>query len=112
MVQPYTESAPGDRLPRTLRGMSRGDAGPADELMFRPIHTRNPFEETFERLSHAIRIEHVAAGEKLPSERALAARLGVSRVTLREVLRALEQVGYVTSRSARARGGAARGAGA
>ncbi|MGI8416694.1 MAG: FadR/GntR family transcriptional regulator [Nakamurella sp.] len=37
----------------------------------------------------------LAAGEKLPSERTLAARFGVSRPTVREVLRTLEQQGLI-----------------
>lgn len=61
----------------------------------------NAFEETVERLLQAIRLGVVSPGEKLPSERDLAARFGISRVTLREAIRALQQAGFVESRRGR-----------
>jgi DNA-binding FadR family transcriptional regulator len=72
-----------------------------DKLIFRPVAARNTFEETVERLAHAIKLGVVAPGERFPSERVLAPQLGVSRVTLREALRALEQAGYIESRRGR-----------
>jgi DNA-binding FadR family transcriptional regulator len=72
-----------------------------DRLIFRPVAPRNAFEETVERLGHAVRLGVVAPGERFPPERVLAPRLGVSRVTLREALRALEESGYVESRRGR-----------
>jgi DNA-binding FadR family transcriptional regulator len=77
-----------------------GHRGVADAL-FRPVRTRNAFEETVERLLQAIRLGVAAPGEKLPAERELAARLGVSRVTLRDALRAIADAGYVESRRGR-----------
>lgn len=61
----------------------------------------NAFEETVERLLQAIRLGVVSPGERLPSERDLAARFGISRVTLREAIRALQQAGFVESRRGR-----------
>jgi GntR family transcriptional regulator, L-lactate dehydrogenase operon regulator len=69
--------------------------------LFRPVRTRNAFEETVERLLQAIRLGVAAPGEKLPAERDLAARLGVSRVTLRDAIRAVADAGYVESRRGR-----------
>ncbi|TDV36646.1 FadR/GntR family transcriptional regulator [Actinophytocola oryzae] len=69
--------------------------------LFRPVRTRNAFEETVERLLQAVRLGVAAPGERLPAERDLAARLGVSRVTLREAIRALADAGYVKSRRGR-----------
>jgi DNA-binding FadR family transcriptional regulator len=82
------------------------DAGPslAEDVVFRPIRTGNVFEEAVERVLHAIKLGVVTAGERLPVERDLAARLGVSRVTVREALRVLEQAGYVESRRGRTGG--------
>jgi DNA-binding FadR family transcriptional regulator len=71
------------------------------EALFRPVRTGNAFEETIERLLHAVRLGIVAPGERLPSERQLADRLGVSRLTLREALRELQRAGYVDSRRGR-----------
>jgi DNA-binding FadR family transcriptional regulator len=73
----------------------------ADDAVFRPVRTGNPFEETVERLLQAIKLGVVAPGDRLPSERDLAARLNVSRVTLREAIHALTEAGYVESRRGR-----------
>jgi DNA-binding FadR family transcriptional regulator len=73
----------------------------ADDAVFRPVRTGNPFEETVERLLQAIKLGVVVPGDRLPSERDLAARLNVSRVTLREAIHALTEAGYVESRRGR-----------
>ena len=73
----------------------------ATAALFRPVRTRNAFEETVERLLQAIRLGVARPGERLPAERDLAVRLGVSRVTLREAIRALADAGYVESRRGR-----------
>ena len=54
-----------------------------DKLIFRPVTARNTFEETVERLAHAIKLGVVPPGDRFPPERALAPQLGISRVTLR-----------------------------
>jgi GntR family uxuAB operon transcriptional repressor len=51
------------------------------------------------RIEELIRAEHIVPGERLPSERDLATRLGVSRASLREALIALELGGVVEVRS-------------
>jgi len=71
------------------------------ELVFRSIRSRNLFEETVERLGQAIKLGVVPVGERFPTERDLAERLAVSRVTVREALRALEQAGLVEIRRGR-----------
>jgi DNA-binding FadR family transcriptional regulator len=76
----------------------------AEDVVFRPIRTGNVFEEAVERILHAIKLGVVTAGGRLPPERQLAARLGVSRVTVREALRVLEQSGYVEARRGRTGG--------
>jgi DNA-binding FadR family transcriptional regulator len=81
--------------------MAARRASELDKLIFRPVAARNTFEETVERLAHAIKLGVVPPGERFPPERALAPQLGISRVTLREALRALEQAGYVESRRGR-----------
>ncbi|WP_055507108.1 FadR/GntR family transcriptional regulator [Nonomuraea pusilla] len=69
--------------------------------VLRPVRAGNAFEETVERLLQAIKLGVVAPGEKLPPERELAARLGISRVTLREAIRALQDSGYLDVRRGR-----------
>ncbi|MEV5894498.1 FadR/GntR family transcriptional regulator [Nonomuraea fuscirosea] len=69
--------------------------------VLRPVRAGNAFEETVERLLQAIKLGVVAPGDKLPAERELAARLGISRVTLREAIRALSDAGYLDVRRGR-----------
>ncbi|WP_433334085.1 FadR/GntR family transcriptional regulator [Spirillospora sp. CA-294931] len=77
---------------------------PASAAAFHPVRAGNAFEETVERLLQVIKLGVVSAGERLPPERELAPRLGVSRVTLREAIRALQNEGYVESRRGRSGG--------
>lgn len=69
---PLAEPAPGDRIP-----VSRGVA---------------------DRLQGLILQGGLAAGDRLPSQRDLAAQLGVSRPSLREAIAALETMGLVVVR--------------
>jgi DNA-binding FadR family transcriptional regulator len=69
--------------------------------VLRPVRAGNAFEETVERLLTAIKLGFVKPGERFPAERELAAQLRVSRITLREAIRALQQAGYVESRRGR-----------
>ena len=69
---PLAEPAPGDRVP-----VSRG---------------------VTDRLQALILQGGLAAGDRLPSQRDLAARLGVSRPSLREAIAALETMGLVVVR--------------
>ncbi len=69
--------------------------------VLRPVRAGNAFEETVERLLQAIKLGVVAPGEKLPPERELAVQLGISRVTLREAIRALQDAGFLDVRRGR-----------
>jgi DNA-binding FadR family transcriptional regulator len=70
---------------------------PADptDVAFRPIRSGNAFEDCVERVLSALRLGIVSPGERLPAERELAARLGVSRTTLRDALRSLGDAGWL-----------------
>src|SRR5262245_28774227 len=67
----------------------------ADELL------RSP-PRAYEAIAHELLIQilggHLGPGTRLPSERQLAARFGVSRPTVREALGALEARGLVVTR--------------
>ncbi|WP_329460434.1 FadR/GntR family transcriptional regulator [Streptomyces sp. NBC_01497] len=67
----------------------------------RPVRAGNGFEEALEQILQVVRLGLVPPGGRLPAERELAERLGVSRVTLREVLRVLTDQGLVESRRGR-----------
>jgi DNA-binding FadR family transcriptional regulator len=69
--------------------------------VLRPVRLGNAFEETVERLLTVIKLGMVAPGDRFPAERELAARLGISRLTLREALAELQKAGYVSSRRGR-----------
>ncbi|HEY6786352.1 MAG TPA: FCD domain-containing protein [Trebonia sp.] len=66
-----------------------------------PVRTGNAFEETVERLLTLVKLGVVAPGDRFPAERELAVRLGISRLTLREAIRELQEAGYVESRRGR-----------
>ena len=72
--------------------------------LLRPVREGNAFEETVERLLTVIKLGLVGPGERFPPERELAAQFGISRLTLREAIRELQQAGYVESRRGRAGG--------
>lgn len=73
----------------------------AAAVVFGPVRAGNALEETLARLGAALRLGLVTEGSRLPAERDLAARLEVSRMTLREALRCLQAAGCVESRRGR-----------
>ena len=81
--------------------MAEAEPPMADAGVFRAVRAGNAFEETLESVLQPIKLGVVHHGERLPSERELAVLLGVSRVTLREAIRALNQAGFVESRRGR-----------
>ena len=77
------------------------DPAHASEALLRPVRLGNAFEDTVGRLLQTIRLGVLAPGESLPPERELAARLGVSRDTVREAIKSLADAGYLVSRRGR-----------
>ncbi|OIK28608.1 FadR/GntR family transcriptional regulator [Streptomyces malaysiense] len=77
--------------------------GVGDRLapVLRPVRAGNGFEEALEQILQVVRLGLVPGGERLPAERELAERLGISRVTLREVLKVLQDQGLVEARRGR-----------
>jgi DNA-binding FadR family transcriptional regulator len=70
-----------------------------DDVFFRHAHWHSAYEVAVQRLAQAIKLGALSVGAQLPPERELVERLGVSRTTLREAVRALQQQGYLkTSR--------------
>jgi len=65
------------------------------------VRSRNAYEQTVERLLRLVKLGIIPYGERLPNERELAARLNVSRVTVREGIRSLQQAGYLEPRRGR-----------
>lgn len=78
--------------------------GPPLEAVFAPVRSQTAFEETLGRLGTAIKLGLLEPGARLPAERDLCARLGISRSTLRQALTALVQSGHLVATRGRAGG--------
>jgi len=65
---------------------------------FLPIKQSRVSEGIVTQIKHSILFGHFKAGERLPSERELADEFRVSRMTIREALRALELSGFIETR--------------
>ena len=83
--------------------MTASPAHHLPEVVLRPVRGHHAFEACVEQLARAIRLGVYPVGSTLPPERELAARLTVSRATLREAMAALRQAGLVET--TRGRGG-------
>lgn len=64
----------------------------------RPLSRPRLYEQVVERLREYVQSESLHAGDRLPPERDLAERLGVSRTSVRQALVALEVQGLVDTR--------------
>jgi DNA-binding FadR family transcriptional regulator len=96
-------SSSGRNVPVNAAGPAAG-APPAQRALpplLGPVRRGNAFEETVERLLSVIKLGLVAPGDRFPAERELASTLGISRITLREAIRELQQAGFVESRRGR-----------
>ncbi|MEZ0067524.1 DNA-binding FadR family transcriptional regulator [Streptacidiphilus sp. MAP12-20] len=69
--------------------------------VLRPVRSGNTFEETVQKVLQLVRLGLVPVGERLPPERELAERLQISRVTLREALKVLQDAGVLEVRRGR-----------
>jgi DNA-binding FadR family transcriptional regulator len=90
-----------DPMPDPLPASERPAAEAAASSLLRPVRLGNAFEDTVGRLLETIRLGVLAPGESLPPERELAARLGVSRDTVREAIKSLADAGYLVSKRGR-----------
>jgi DNA-binding FadR family transcriptional regulator len=75
-----------------------------EDVFFRRAHWHSAYEVTVLRLAQAIKLGALKSGARLPPERVLVERLGVSRTTLREGIRALQQQGYLKTSRGRSGG--------
>jgi len=67
----------------------------AGAIEFRPIKTPRAFEEIADQIRAELVSRRLRPGDRLPAERAMAEQFGVSRNTLREALRSLENAGLL-----------------
>jgi DNA-binding FadR family transcriptional regulator len=68
------------------------------ETAFVPVGPRRTFEGAVEQIAERIRLGELVAGDRLPSERELAAAMQISRPTLREAVRVLVEAGVLSVR--------------
>jgi DNA-binding FadR family transcriptional regulator len=62
---------------------------------FKPIKQSRVSKVVCDQLKQSILVGHFQTGDKLPTERDLAEEFRVSRVAIREALRALENAGFL-----------------
>lgn len=75
-----------------------------NDIFFRPAHWQSAYDVAVQRLAQAIKLGALEVGSRLPAERELVVSLGISRTTLREAIRTLQEQGYVTSTRGRTGG--------
>lgn len=66
--------------------------------MLEPVKKARLYEDIVRQLTKLINSGALKPGDRLPTERALAAELNVSRTAIREALRALEVMGFIESK--------------
>jgi Transcriptional regulators len=66
--------------------------------VFKPVKNVKVYEQLVEQIQGMIIDGTLKKGDRLPTERDLAAQLNISRTSVREALRALEVIGLVESR--------------
>src|SRR5262245_28701150 len=67
-------------------------------VAFQKVERRRAFEDVILQFERAIEEGSLRDGDRLPTERELAATLGVSRASVREALRVLEMYGVLVAR--------------
>ena len=72
--------------------------------LFEPVATRRTFEEAVEQIAEKIKGGELHSGDRLPSERELAAQMRISRPTLREAIKVLAEAGVLEVRRGQAGG--------
>ncbi|WP_179775796.1 FadR/GntR family transcriptional regulator [Amycolatopsis endophytica] len=73
-------------------------------MEFEPVSPVRAYERIVEQIEQAVLTGRLRPGERLPGERDLMARFGVSRSTIREALRVLQAGGVIRSRPGDPRG--------
>lgn len=77
------------------RGHTGTEGAAAEATPFRQLGRRKAYEEVADQIRERIFSAKLKTGERLPTERDLAVQFGVSRVVVREAVRALELSGLM-----------------
>ncbi|MGE0803185.1 MAG: FadR/GntR family transcriptional regulator, partial [Lautropia sp.] len=78
--------------------MPSSKATPPLKLLFEPILSGRPFEEVAIQIRRQLQAGALKNGDRLPTERVLAAQFGISRNTLRQALRSMQTTGLLEIR--------------
>src|ERR671911_3093670 len=78
-----------------MAATTAGYPGLALESSFEPVSSRRTFEEAVEQIAERIKAGDLHMGDRLPSERELAAQMRISRPTLREAVKVLGEAGVL-----------------
>jgi GntR family transcriptional regulator, transcriptional repressor for pyruvate dehydrogenase complex len=89
--QPPTDRGGGDGRP------AEPHPHPEQSQHLVPIQRMDVFREALSRIEDHIEANHLGPGDRLPSDRDLAAALGVSRPLVRQALKVLEGLGRVSA---------------
>ena len=72
---------------------------PKTDINFKPVATRKIYQYILEQFVEMVRTGVIKPGDKIPSERELAQSFHVSRPSVREALRVLEDIGIIEIQS-------------
>jgi len=98
---PIRASGETGAFPPSRSRRREGDAPPGGGALLRPVRKTRLYEGVVEQIQSLIRKRKFVPGDRLPSERELAAALGIGRPSVREALRALDATGLIEVRSGR-----------
>ena len=82
-------------------GTGKKGTAAAEPELFRKVSVGRISEVIVEKIRDLMREGQLKPGDRLPPERELTRRLGISRITLREALRELAAAGYVETKRGR-----------
>lgn len=86
-------------MPNTSFEDAAGEAVAPPAPRFEPVRTRRAFEAVCDQVRRQVAAGTLLPGHRLPGERELAERFGISRSGVREALRSLELAGLVEART-------------
>jgi DNA-binding FadR family transcriptional regulator len=93
--KPIVKRAASLKVAPERRAEARSGVRTSGHAQFQRIRSVRAFEEIVDQIRGEVSNQRLKAGDRLPAERALAAQFGVSRNTLREALRSLENAGLL-----------------
>src|SRR5438445_3144175 len=111
---PYTKPMPPPQLTRQLGSVLRYSSRTSDggstpcavpsageRLVYKLVRTSRLYEQIVQQIEESIVKGELKPGDQLPAERDLAQRFGVSRIAVREAVKALREKGLVEAYSGR-----------